>query len=74
MADGYTTGRLIVENGEVSLQTSANDMMPVTTDTVIEVYGEGIGYTRITHRQALDAISTDGWPLFAGLDARIKTK
>jgi hypothetical protein len=73
IVDGYTVGRLIVENGEVSLQTVSNDMMPVKTDAVIEVYGEGIGYTRITHRQAVDAMSSDGWPLFAGLDARIKT-
>lgn len=62
--DGYTVGTLIVtletRNGEIPLESAAS----------IEVLN-GDNYESVTLADCR-RISTDGWPLFAGLYARVK--
>src|SRR5690606_19443645 len=67
---GYTIGTLIVGDGKVSLETKYGEI--VLDETYhIEVLGGG-EYHQITYDQARSTISSDGWPLYAGLEARVK--
>lgn len=68
---GYTTGRLIVEGGVVTLQLDTSALLSITDAQTIEVRNDS-EYVRITLEQALSVSSVEGWPLYAGLYARIK--
>jgi len=68
--EGYTLGTLIVDGDTVALEAE-NGEIKLDTTYVIEVYGNG-KYHPITYRQALNTMSRDGWPLYAGLEARVK--
>jgi hypothetical protein len=68
----YTIGTLIVGDGKVSLETKYGEI--VLDETYhIEVLGGG-EYHQITYDQARNTMSRDGWPLYAGLEARVKKK
>lgn len=68
----YTLGTLIVDGDTVSLETGRGEIVLDET-YVIEVLG-GEKYHPITYDQARNAMSSDGWPLYAGLEARAKKK
>lgn len=68
----YTLGTLIVDGDTVSLETGRGEI--VLDETYhIEVLG-GDEYHQITYDQARNTMSRDGWPLYAGLEARAKKK
>jgi hypothetical protein len=67
---GYTLGTLIIENSEVSLETK-NGEIKLDKTYVIEVFAGG-KYHPITYDQARNTMSRDGWPLYAGLESRVK--
>ncbi|BBW97262.1 hypothetical protein ACPVTF_03995 [Geobacillus icigianus] len=70
---GYEAlGTLIVDGGTVSLETGRGEIVLDET-YVIEVYSDG-KYHPITYDQARSTISSDGWPLYAGLEARVKAR
>jgi hypothetical protein len=66
----YTLGTLIVDGDAVSLETGRGEIVLDET-YVIEVYSDG-KYHPITYDQARITISSDGCPLYAGLEARVK--
>jgi len=68
--ENYTLGTLIIENSEVSLETK-NGVIVLDETYHIEVLGGG-EYHTITYDQARNTMSRDGWPLYAGLEARVK--
>jgi hypothetical protein len=68
--ENYTLGTLIIENSEVSLETK-NGVIVLDETYVIEVFAGG-KYHPITYEQALNTMSRDGWPLYAGLEARVR--
>lgn len=68
--ENYTLGTLIVDGDTVSLETKHGEIV-LDESYVIEVYGDG-KYHPITFDQAKNTMSSDGWPLYAGLEARVK--
>lgn len=68
----YTLGTLIVDGDTVSLETKNSEILLDET-YVIEVLS-GEKYHPITYDQARNTMSSDGWPLYAGLEARVKKK
>lgn len=74
---GKEYGRLIVliDEQRVYIETHESKIIDVLEGDTIEVitYNEGKRkLTAITRRQALDTITAEGWPLYAGFDAFIK--
>ncbi|MGG3958385.1 hypothetical protein ABEV20_03855 [Bhargavaea massiliensis] len=67
---GYTIGTLIIDGGKVSLETKNGEIVLDETYR-IEVF-DGEKYHSITYDQARNTMSRDGWPLYAGLEARVK--
>lgn len=71
IADGYTTGTLIVEGGKISLETEKGSFA-LTDSCLIEVRNID-EYEPITVHQALKTIDKySGGSVFAGLYARVK--
>lgn len=68
---GYTTGRLVVESGQVSLLRNSGEEILLDESHSIEVRNDST-YQQITLRDALEVKTIEGWPLFAGLYTRIK--
>ncbi|MEK4381140.1 hypothetical protein NSS70_04380 [Aeribacillus sp. FSL K6-2848] len=68
--ENYTIGILIVDGDSVSLEAKSGEILLDET-YVIEVFAGG-KYHPITYDQARNTMSRDGWPLYAGLEARVK--
>lgn len=68
--ENYTLGILIVDGDAVSLETKNGEIVLEESD-IIEVFAGG-KYHPITYEQARNTMSRDGWPLYAGLEARVK--
>ncbi|WDV94204.1 hypothetical protein [Brevibacillus parabrevis] len=68
---GFITGRLFVENGTVGIQRSNGEEIYLGEGDQIEVRN-GDEYQPVTTREALTAKTVEGWPLYAGLYARVK--
>ncbi len=68
----YAIGTLVVENEQAFLVTE-NDEIQLDDSFIIEVLA-GNQYRTITYDQARNTMSSDGWPLYAGLEARVKKK
>lgn len=68
--DNYTLGTLIIENDTVSLETEKDEIL-LDDSYIIEIF-DGKKYHPITYSDAVSTISNDGWPLYAGLEARVK--
>lgn len=68
---GFTTGRLFVENGTVGIQLSNGEEIYLGEGDHIEIRN-GQVYQQITSAEALAAKTVEGWPLYAGLYARVK--
>lgn len=68
--ENYTIGTLIVDGDTVSLEAKSGEILLDET-YVIEVFAGG-KYHPITYEQARNTMSRDGWPLYAGLEARVK--
>jgi hypothetical protein len=68
----YTLGTLIVDGDTVSLETKHGEIV-LDESYVIEVFA-GNQYHTITYDQARNTMSSDGWPLYAGFEARAKKK
>jgi hypothetical protein len=66
----YTLGTLIVDGDTVALEAENGEIVLDET-YVIEVFAGG-KYHRITYEQARNTMSRDGWPLYAGLEARVR--
>ncbi len=67
---GWTVGHLIIDPDRAYIQRDTGDLVPIPQNCRIEVRSEGqwqaVPVANLTH------ISADGWPLYAGLDARMK--
>ncbi|MEK4495127.1 hypothetical protein [Ureibacillus sp. FSL W8-0352] len=70
--ENYTLGTLIVDGDTVSLETKHGEIV-LDESYVIEVFA-GNQYHTITYDQARNTMSSDGWPLYAGFEARVKKK
>lgn len=70
--ENYTLGTLIVDGDIVSLETKHGEIV-LDESYVIEVFA-GNRYHTITYNQARNTMSRDGWPLYAGLEARVKKR
>ena len=70
--ENYTLGTLIVDGDIVSLETKSGEIV-LDESYVIEVFA-GNQYHTITYDQARNTMSRYGWPLYAGLEARVKKK
>lgn len=73
--DGYTVGRLFVDldAAEVGLQDDQGRIILLTPNHFIDVRN-GEHYEQLTLAQVLAAVTTEGWPGYAGLYGRIKLK
>lgn len=71
IAGGYLTGTLFVEGEAVGLQRQNGEEILLDDTYMIEVRN-GDAYQQITIQEALTAITGEGWPLYAGLYARVK--
>lgn len=69
--DGWITGRTFVENGKAFLHLDNGNEIQLQQDNKIEVLA-GSEYVAITLQDLLEKKTDEGWPLFAGFDARIK--
>lgn len=70
LLDGWTQGRLVIEDGQVYLQVEDGRLIPVPAGAILEVKNGSI-WQRLTLRD-LAKIITGGWPAYAGLTARMK--
>lgn len=68
---GYVTGRVVIEHGAVSLQLSSGELVALSQVHRFEVRS-GSEYETVTLEQALSLKTAEGWPLLAGLYARVK--
>jgi hypothetical protein len=68
--DGWTLGVLVIEDGRVELQLDDNSLIPVPAGAVLEVKN-GSSWEPLANSD-LRLLDRYGWPLFAGLDARMK--
>lgn len=69
--DGWITGRTFVEDRKAFLQLDNGNEMQLLQDDKIEVLA-GNEYVAITLQDLIEKKTSDGWPLLAGLDARVK--
>lgn len=69
--DGYDVGTLIIEGDRVSLMNVDDTIKPVTNAHTIDVLN-GREYVTITPHDAIHTLTREGWPLYAGLYARIR--
>jgi hypothetical protein len=70
--ENYMIGTLIVDGDTVSIGTK-NGVIVLDETYHIEVLGGG-EYHTITYDQARNTMSRDGWPLYAGLESRVKKR
>ncbi|MFT8321680.1 MAG: hypothetical protein ABF649_12300 [Bacillus sp. (in: firmicutes)] len=75
MIDAYLMqrqyGTLVVDDGQAYLELAVGELITLNNKHDIEVLNDG-EYLSITFEQAVNTMSTDGWSLFAGLQARVK--
>ncbi|UTI42443.1 hypothetical protein [Niallia sp. RD1] len=64
-------GTLIVDDGQAYLDLPVGELITLNDSFKIEVINDG-EYISITYDEAVNTMSTDGWSLFAGLQARVK--
>jgi hypothetical protein len=73
IAGGYIVGTLVIENDKVYVQKDNGELTEITPKQSIEVYNEGDRkYVKISYESAVNTVTDEGWPLFAGLDVRVK--
>lgn len=73
IVDGYIVGTLVIENDKACVQKDNGELTEITPKQSIEVYNEGERqYVPVTYEDAITTMSSDGWPLYAGLDVRVK--
>lgn len=75
LLDGWTFGRLVIDvatNGKLiaCLQKEDGEMIPIPTHTMLEVRN-GDQWLRLT-RMDLYRKTVEGWPAYAGLEARMR--
>lgn len=64
------TGRLVVENGQVSLQLDAGELVELNTNDRIEVLN-GDRFEPAPFSRILERVDSTGWALYAGLYASV---
>jgi hypothetical protein len=69
--DGYTIGTLVVDGNDVSLQLNNGAFLMLDNTYSIEVRN-GSDYVKVTVQDAIRAKTDAGWPLYAGLYAKVK--
>lgn len=67
--DGWILGVLVIEDGQANLQLDDNSLIPVPANVCLELKNGGV-WQRLTETDC--QLAVEGWPLFAGLDARMK--
>jgi hypothetical protein len=73
IAGGYAVGTLVIENGKAYVQKDDGEIIEITPEQSIEVFrDEPREYICITYEEAINTMTSDGWPLYAGLDVRVK--
>lgn len=72
---GYITGRLIVDSNQVSLQVESRpqnyELIRLFPGDEIEIQNRS-KFIKISEEDAIQTMSTDGFPLYAGCYARVK--
>ena len=69
IADGWKAGRLVIENQQPFLQLDNGSILPA--DGIIEVKN-GDYWQRLDSKDIL-CTTVEGWPAYAGLDARMRS-
>jgi len=64
-------GTLIVDDGQAYLDLPVGELITLNDSFEIEVINDG-EYIPITFEEAVNTMSTDGWSLYGGLQARVK--
>ncbi|MGM7635665.1 hypothetical protein [Bacillus sp. Hm123] len=77
--NGFVTGTLVVETDKqqvsLAIESDGETLDLVLSDSVQIEVRNGDEYEAITIKQALETMDSEtGWPLFAGLYARVKKK
>ncbi|WP_405131916.1 hypothetical protein MHB43_10440 [Paenibacillus sp. FSL H8-0317] len=70
--DGYTTGTLIVDGEFVGLLLEDGSELPLDNNRHIEVRNGDGSYERVMIDQIQTTMTAEGWPLYAGMYARVK--
>ena len=70
IAAGYTIGTLVIENHQTHLQLENGSLVPIYNINTIEVKNGG-NWQRLTPADILQK-TAEGWPAYAGMDARMK--
>lgn len=70
LLDGWTFGRLVVELNAISLQQEDSNIIPVPVGATLEVKN-GDQWQCLSARD-LAIVITEGWPAYAGLEARMR--
>jgi len=68
IADGWTTGTLVIENQQAFLQLDSGAIIPAKG--IVEVKN-GDHWQRLSQTDILRQ-TREGWPAYAGMDARMK--
>lgn len=71
MLDGWITGRLIVAEGKAYLELEDKSEIELSPSDNIEVLNDKT-FMKISYKDILEKVTQEGWPLFAGLETRIK--
>lgn len=72
--DGWTLGRLIIEDDHAFLALEICEVILLDRGQFEIEVKNGDEFVPVTVEQVLNAISTDGWLLYAGLDCRIRER
>ncbi|WP_139692497.1 hypothetical protein [Sporolactobacillus terrae] len=72
--DGWTLGRLIIEDDHAFLAIEIGEIILLDRRQFEIEVRNGDKFVPVTVQQVLNSISTDGWNLYAGLDCRIRQR
>lgn len=67
---GWMVGNLVIEDDGAFIQLDCGDLVPVVPSDIIEVHNND-QWQRLNEHD-LKARTVEGWPAYAGMDARVK--
>lgn len=69
--EGSILGTLIIEDGQAFLQLSNGEYQSLDDSYQIEIITDD-GNHFITYQEVINRLTAEGWPLFAGFQAKVK--
>lgn len=71
IVDGWVVGKTVVEGDQAYIQFDSGKLMKLCSDDVIEILN-GDEYVTVTYNDLCEKKTSEGWPLLAGFDCRVK--